>query len=410
MSLINTINLANYLETANMWLGSVLNKENYQSRFTRYKDFIINSKDNKMFENYFRFHKLYNDYIEIKNELLKKIKKENVDELELYNKTKEITEVFENAIKTGKIENNYLQNVVSYTSFYNSLEYLYNGNIKFLKKDLDSKQKNLMSFYFPNYKTIIDESIKYTLQITEVLKECFDISVVHYAFQNNIEKGFIEKIKIVSSGTDIVEYNKNADERNYLFELIVNAYFKLTNWEIDFSSKTDVVAIKNNVKVFSECKKLTSEKNFKDKLKEAFKQLSKPEINHSNNLYGMVFIDITNIIYNDLKSNLNENKFIIKNENEAIKLIEELISSFILRNTKFIDEQNDKYVHISLATCFYVSLSLLINNETIFFTSKLDYRISNSLNNELTLILEEIVTPLKLAFEPVMLKMKNVIF
>ena len=29
-------------------------------------------------------------------------------------------------------------------------------------------------------------------------------------------------------------------------------------------------------------KKLTSEKNFKDKLKEAFKQLSKPEINHSN--------------------------------------------------------------------------------------------------------------------------------
>jgi hypothetical protein len=158
-------------------------------------------------------------------------------------------------------------------------------------------------------------------------------------------------------------------------------------------------AQEDNITIFSECKKITSKKNFEKEMKKALKQLGENNIENNNNFYGMIFIDITNVIFEDLKNYLYENKFIIKNQFDGIKLLEKCISEFLSLKSKVIDDLNDKNINISLGTGFYVSIPLLINNEIIFFTTKLDFKVSQYLNDEKFENLKEIISPFEKAFE-----------
>lgn len=398
MNYTNTINQLEYLEEVNKWITTTLNMKNNQSRFTKYKKYLNEKYIKENFESYNNLLKLYTDYVAFKNDYIKAIDINNSIECELFEQLTEVMDSFEKFIKY-KPQDNYFLKVQNYLSFFNANKYLYDGNIIFLNKKLIELQTELIKFNSQNNQIILEESIKYTLQITEVLKECFDISVIYHVFKNENDKGFIDKLNKIKDGIELVEYNKNSDDRNFLFELVISAYFKTFDWRIDFSTKTDVIAIKDNITIFSECKKITSKKNFEKEMKKALKQLGENNIENNNNFYGMIFIDITNVIFEDLKNYLYENKFIIKNQFDGIKLLEKCISEFLSLKSKVIDDLNDKNINISLGTGFYVSIPLLINNEIIFFTTKLDFRASQYLNDEKFENLKEIISPFEKAFE-----------
>lgn len=406
MNYANTIKQLEYLEEVNQWITTTLNIKNNQSRFTKYKKYLNEKYIKENFESYYNLLKLRFEYVSFKNDYINAINKNDSIEFELSKQLEKLIDSFENYIKCNS-QNSYYSNLHKYLSFFNAYEHSYNGNIRFLNKQLVELQNKFIIYNSQNNQIILEESFKYTLQISEVLKECFDISIIYHVFKKEKGKGFIDKLSKIKNGIELVEYNKNADDRNFLFELVISAYFKTFNWKIDFSTKTDVIAIKDNITIFSECKKITSKKNFEKEMKKALKQLEENHIENNNNFNGMIFIDITNVIFEDLKNYLYENKFIIKNQFEGIELLQKLIFEFLSLKSKIIDDLNDKNVDISLGTVFYASIPLLINNEIIFFTTKLDIRASQHLNDEKFENLKEIISPFEKAFEPMLSNFKS---
>ena len=84
------------------------------------------------------------------------------------------------------------------------------------------------------------------------------------------------------------------------------------------------------------------------------------------------------------------------------------MADFFTRNGKIIDELNDIKINISLGSCFYISLDLLINNDKIIHTTKIDFRFSKDLDDLHFKFFKNMVKPFQSAFYNIHNKMCNI--
>lgn len=83
--------------------------------------------------------------------------------------------------------------------------------------------------------------------------------------------------------------------RDYLFNLRIAAYFARSGFQIAMDQVADVVAMKNGLTFFIECKRLKSEKKVHSRKREALQQLDKrlAPVKHLPGYYGVAAFDVS---------------------------------------------------------------------------------------------------------------------
>lgn len=214
---------------------------------------------------------------------------------------------------------------------------------------LENKGINIRVSRYSRYKAYIDDFYKtnkpYDLEqkfmkLNEAVQECVQIVQIYDSFINENSIGFNERLKKIISGTDFYNSETKSDQpRDFLYELLVASLFKSYGYDIDFKKTTDVVAKKNDITFYVECKRIKSDNGLEQNLKKACKQLSK--VDDPTNHYGLVFIDIYNCVSNKIKSYEYSDIFEIRNElnnvleNDFRKQNSDLIERILTQNLDY---------------------------------------------------------------------------
>lgn len=207
-------------------------------------------------------------------------------------------------------------------------------------------------------------------------------------FENERNESFTKKLKEIIKGQDHLEKSSVCSARNYLFELVVAARFHKAGYTIEWGGITDVVALKGSRRVLIECKKIVSEKRFEENFNKAGAQL-KREIDVKKSLIsGLVFIDVSSCLENDLPNRE------VANADIAQLYLEQAMKMFVKRNSFHIERLNRKYKKESLGLCLYGQSCIWTKDLTQYICTKIDVRTDSNQSdvkfNELKSILSGI--------------------
>lgn len=145
--------------------------------------------------------------------------------------------------------------------------------------------------------TLISDFAALYEKSAESIREIYQIVCVYDAFKDENNRDFIDRLQKVVSGKEFYSGEPNDQGRDFLYELVIAAWYKMRGYEIIFDSETqtDVVANKNGTEIYIECKRLKSVNGYEDNFKKGCKQLQKVK---DDTAIKLVYIDI----YNCLKS------------------------------------------------------------------------------------------------------------
>lgn len=239
---------------------------------------------------------------------------------------------------------------------------------KSLKVDLSrySRYKGYIDDFYnkDDRKDLLSLESKFT-SLNEAAQECIQIVQVYEAFKDVKSNNFDERIKKIVAGQDFYNpSNKEDQPRDFLYELLVAAWFKQLGYEIDFDQLTDVVAKKNNKTVYIECKRIKSNNGLEENFSKACKQLKR--IDKTENVYGLVFIDVYNCFADKLKD--YEYNSILEMKREVTSVMAE---HFGKPNDRLINKILDKNMGYTLGVVFTCARCLWLANVTPqFYTEK----------------------------------------
>lgn len=212
-------------------------------------------------------------------------------------------------------------------------------------------------------------------KLTAAYHECLNIVIIKSIFENEPSVGFKNKLSKVVTGSDFLTDSPKQEARNYFFELLVSAKLSECGYEIDFNSLTDVVAQKNKLTVFIECKRIFSEKSFEKNFKEAGKQLKARSVKNTSTNFGLIFIDVSNCISNDLPRKEVQNKMSAKNH------LEYAMQKFVDRQSNLIESLNERFSEESLAVCLFGQGSIWTTDAVLYQATKTDVRARSSMDD-----------------------------
>ena len=194
--------------------------------------------------------------------------------------------------------------------------------------------------------------------ITEILciRKAFQGFMVNKEFRNKLEKAINGAIYAINENP----LNDSCSARNYQFELYAAALFKNSGCVIEFNGKADFVALKNDIKIFAECKRIGSTNKLLKEVKSAIQNTIRCLDKDS---CGLIVLNITPMI--------SKNPVFIKTEAEATNImnstlnksafkdiqISSLIAGIIVFGS-FVHIQEDDY----RISCPYRAL-MLFNSE-----------------------------------------------
>ncbi|HIF9430512.1 hypothetical protein ACPV3S_13320 [Photobacterium damselae] len=204
--------------------------------------------------------------------------------------------------------------------------------------------------------------------LTKSYKECVEILIIKTVFCDEKSEKFKSKLKEVIKGKDHLDSSSACGARDYLYELIVAAKFSKAGYSIDWEGLTDVVASKSGVKVFIECKRITSEKRFEENFNKAGKQLKREMAKEKGTKSGLVFIDVSNCIVKAVPNHEVSDPVIAK------LIIDNAVNGFVKRNSYHIESLNQKYSRYSLGVCLTGQASIWTEDLTHYLVSKTDVR------------------------------------
>lgn len=205
------------------------------------------------------------------------------------------------------------------------------------------------------YKTInFSDLDKNFMKLNYAFVECVEIVTVYDAFKDDKSKGFYDRLGMVINGRDFFEEGQTSDQpRDYLYELVVASTFKEKGYKIDFDTATDVIAFKDDVKIFIECKRLKSVKRLEENLRKASKQLKS---NIDSESYGLIFMDITNCLTETLKT------YEYSSDTEMRSFVKDAYNDFYSPCSKKINDILVSENNVSLGVCFSLSKCLWLSN------------------------------------------------
>lgn len=247
---------------------------------------------------------------------------------------------------------------------------------------LESKGLRAHLSRYSKYKSYIDDFYKnsdpndlYDLEqkfkkLNDAVQECIQIVQVYNTFKNENSDGFEDRLKKIISGADFYNPENKADQpRDFLYELLVASWFKKWGYGIDFDKITDVVATKNSITVYVECKRIKSINGLEENFRKACKQLSK--VDDTTEHYGLVFIDIYHCLADRIRDYEYSNILNMRKELNDI-----LENNFRKQNSDLIERILTKNLDYTLGVVFTTIRCLWLANVTPQFYQ--DYKVTTS--------------------------------
>jgi hypothetical protein len=223
--------------------------------------------------------------------------------------------------------------------------------------------------------------------------ECLEIVIIKTVFKEEKSNGFKTRLGKVITGRDHLNNAAISESRDYLFELLVAARFSRAGYKVDFDFLTDIVARKEELIVYSECKRITSEKRFKENFDTAGKQLEREMKKTSDSKLGLIFIDVSSILSKGIQ------KIEVNDELVAKRILGVAMKQFIAQHAHDIESLNSKHIGHSLGVCLLGRSSMWTKDFTLYTVTNLDVRASEQLSNSKFSNLEKVLHKFDSAFD-----------
>ena len=132
-----------------------------------------------------------------------------------------------------------------------------------------------------------------------VLREVHELTWIIEGIKKHQPKGLKQKLKTIVGGSDFAALDRKSLSRDTQFELRIASYFCQSGFDVDLSTKTDLIIQNRKSVYFVECKRVATNRALAKRLKEAIKQLKlrMPKRLNRKLCYGIIAIDVTKIAY-----------------------------------------------------------------------------------------------------------------
>lgn len=132
-----------------------------------------------------------------------------------------------------------------------------------------------------------------------VLREAHELGWIVGGLRSAAVQGIKAKLAIIVSGTDFAALDRNTEARNTQFELRIASYFARAGYEIDLSSRTDIIATTRGTTYHVECKRIASPRQLNRRVKDALEQIKSrlPRSSSTHGHFGLVAADVTKVAF-----------------------------------------------------------------------------------------------------------------
>lgn len=130
-----------------------------------------------------------------------------------------------------------------------------------------------------------------------VMREVHELNWILKGINIHAPKGLDAKLLTILSGRDFSALDSHSRSRDAQFELRIASYFCQAGCEVDLSTETDIVALKDRENFFVECKRIGSKGQLGKRLSEARKQLTSRMPTKFDKIrpVGLIAVDVTKI-------------------------------------------------------------------------------------------------------------------
>lgn len=135
------------------------------------------------------------------------------------------------------------------------------------------------------------------------INELFELMEFYYSF-NPPSEDTKKLLHLIKAGDSVLEKSKTSSARDYAFELKVASRFKRAGFEIINDNSHDVVAKKDEVKLYIECKRPRNEKRVIERMRNAYDR----QFTDVNNKLeqAIICLDLSNILYEDFTNSFRD--------------------------------------------------------------------------------------------------------
>lgn len=254
------------------------------------------------------------------------------------------------------------------------LEWLKGKGLNALNSRYSRYEKDIEQFFLCDAPASADGRAKFE-KLTNSYFECLNIVLIHRVFRDEASQGFVDRLSKVADGQDHPHTSLAGPSRDYFFELLIAAKMSLSGYKIDFTKVTDVVAENDEFLVFGECKRLSSERKFEAKFKEAGKQITVQVEGAPKRVYGLVFLDVSSCLDGIPKTEL-------PNAEVAQRAIHDSLEAFVARNASKTEQLAERFAEVSLGVCLIGQAPIWTKDGTLYMSSKTRVVAPRSLSDE----------------------------
>ena len=238
-----------------------------------------------------------------------------------------------------------------------------------------SEYRELAKAFFDAKDPTSPDGLKLFIQLTDSIYEFIGLLQVKDAFESETSNGFLDRLEKAHKGKTFYIDAKDGESRNFLFELLVASFFAKKGYSITFNDDSDVIATKNENRLYIECKKCYSIKKIEKNLRKAHSQLIQHKTKSDTNTVGIVAIDISHIIREIMPLKEYENNLF------AQLAINESFQSIGKQIKKYVYNCNDEFVDTTLATIVHFSVIYWLENVSVFLFSHKQVTTANTIGN-----------------------------
>ena len=238
-----------------------------------------------------------------------------------------------------------------------------------------AQYKELGAAFFTSESPSSPDAIELFTQLTKSIYEFILVLLVKDTFENENSPGFLERLKSALKGKTFIDNAKEEGSRNFLFELLVAVFFARKGYKIEFTKIADIIAYRNNTKIYIECKKCYSDKKIEKNLKYAHKQLTANISQKDFNTVGLVALDISHL------SDKHIPKCEFPNQNAAQAAIKSGIRQVMKDISWIIDKLNTRFINSTLATLVFSDNMFWLDDISVFLHQDLQVIAAKELND-----------------------------
>lgn len=159
-----------------------------------------------------------------------------------------------------------------------------------------------------------EEKISVFYSFLNSYAEATELIRVKSALERIESSKYLSQLKKATSGQAFRNIANNDSSRDFFFELTLATRLINAGYSVTLNELADAVADISGIKVFFECKRITSQKMVKNRVKHASTQLKKRFLNEiSDNVKGIICLNVTELLNPNLVMAVGQDIHELKN-------------------------------------------------------------------------------------------------